>query len=135
MPPALTKETETLLASILPPKGAITTPATDALYAAVAPINAMIHATVTRIAEVQAARRAADACETEPAAYAFFNRIKAVLGGMEREVKIIENAADALTEASFNLDTYALAMQGSLATHDARRGAEAAAAASVAAMP
>ncbi len=124
MTPPLKKETQTLLSTILPPAGSATTPATDALYAAIAPINAMIHTTSTRIADLQAMRRAADASETESAAYAFFNRIKAVLGGMERELKIMENAMDALTEASFNLDAYALTMQQSLETNDARRAAE-----------
>src|ERR1041385_7709644 len=125
MTPLLTKETQALLADILPPAGMKTTPATDPLYAAVQPLQDMIHMTALRIANLQAARRAADAAETEPAAYAFFNRIKALLSGMERELKTMENAMDALTEASFNLDEYALAMQQSLATHDARMAAQA----------
>src|ERR1044072_7830807 len=125
MTPLLTKERRALFGSMPPPAGIKTAPATDALYAAVQPLQNMIHTTALRIANLQAARRAADAAETEPDAYAFFNRIKAVRGGMERELKIVENAVDALTEASFNLDEYALAMQQSLATHDARMAAQA----------
>jgi hypothetical protein len=127
MTPPLTKETQALLALILPPTGVKTTPSTDALYAAVQPLHALIHQVATRIADVQQARRLADAAETADYAYAFFNRIKNVLEGMDRELKAAEHAIDALTESSFQLDGYALAMQESLDTHDARRAAEAAA--------
>lgn len=113
-----------LLGAITPADGTTSTPQTDALYQALQPLHDALEGVAQRLAEVQRIRRAAEMVEEDPTMTAFFERIKQTCDAIQRLGVDAGHALDRLTDASWQLDQYAVQIRDAMAAKKAKPAAE-----------
>jgi len=113
---AMTTASAALFALITPNSGEITRAETDGLYAATIPIHDAIAVFLAHVAEIQNARRLADAVEDDAHVFIHFEKIKQTADAAETLGREVLNGIDRLRDAAFQLDHYAaeitLAIEG-----------------------
>jgi hypothetical protein len=122
--PGVAPESQALIILITPPTGRTSSEHSDVLCKSILPLHDAIHAVTVRIADIQLARRRAEAAEEDPYISSFFERIKQTCDAMTREASAAASALDSLAGTALQLDSYALDMLRSLSTRVEREAEE-----------
>lgn len=115
----VTKESQAFLAAVMPDEGRMTTPATDALYAATRPFHDLLAEQMDRITGLERLLREADSVEERDYVFGFFEQFRQTFGALRTNLTIALATIDKITDQSFQLDTYAATMRYALANRDA----------------
>ena len=106
----MTNESRTFFTAVTPPQPKSTSAFTDDLYAQLAALYVLATAVQQQITANRLLLTKADAAEDDINVYAKFEAFQQMLGAMEREIGNVTLAARHLTDASFMVDTRAIAV-------------------------
>lgn len=120
----MTPESEALLNALVPAPGSISTDHTDAIYDLLEPLHAILEQVEGHVTEIDRLRRKADAVETDPTIYGWFERIKQTIDATRTKNADAKRALEAISDVAFQLDTYANEMRATLALNAEVRTAE-----------
>ena len=112
----MTPESRAFLEAVQPPEGAASSPLTEQCYEAVEPFHKLAADFRTQLAAMQLLLARSDRAETDVGVYGKFERFKQTFGAIDRELASVTRAAQALTDAAWQLDRYARETQDALTT-------------------
>lgn len=106
----MTNESHAFFEAVTPPVGG-SSALTEDLYETAAPFHVLAAQFRARIAQLRLLLARADRAESNVDIYAKFERFHQTFGALERELGVLTTAAQAVTDAAYQLDRYALEAQ------------------------